>query len=112
MFFLTSLVVSGISLSASMSFFSKPDLSVSRLIFKAISLVSIVFTFATNLSYTVFLTTSLFTILLSLLESTETVFNLTTSILSTSAFNLANFGFNARLDVSIQIALFKSVFVA
>ena len=44
------------------------------------------FTFVTNLSDTVFLTT-LLTTLLSLLKSTRTVFNLSTSILSTSVLN-------------------------
>ena len=39
------------------NFFSKSDLSASYLIFKTNPLVSILFTFATNLSYTVFLTT-------------------------------------------------------
>ena len=44
------------------------------------------FTFVTNLSDTVFLAT-LLTTLLSLLKSTRTVFNLSTSILSTSVLN-------------------------
>ena len=45
--FLTSLLVSGI-------LFSKFGLSVSNLVFKTNPLVSIAFTFTTNLSYTVF----------------------------------------------------------
>ena len=65
--------------------------------FKANLLISIAYTFVTNLLYTIFLTTSLFTRLLSLLKSTETVLNFPTSILSTSAFNLAKSEFAARL---------------
>ena len=34
------------------------------------------------------------------------------SSLSTSAFNLAKFGFDARLDVSTPVDFFKSAFVA
>ena len=49
--FLTRPLVSGF-------FFSNSDLSVSYLVFKTNALVSILFTLATNLSYTVFLTTS------------------------------------------------------
>ena len=89
-----------------MIFFSKSDLSVPYLVFKTNLMVSIAFTFTTNLSYIVFLTTSLFTTLLSLLKSTETVFIFPTSILSTSAFYLAKSGFNARSDVSIPVAHF------
>ena len=79
--------MSGISLSASLIFFSKYDLSVSYLVFKTNRLVSILFTSATNLSYTVFLTTLLFTTLISLLKSTGSVFNLPSSVLSISARN-------------------------
>ena len=64
------------------------------------------FTFATNLSYTAFLTTLLLTTLFSLLKSTGTVFNLSTSILFTSAFKLDKSDFAANLDVSIPIASF------
>ena len=49
------------------------------------------FTFAANLSYTVFLTTSFFTTSLSLLKSTGTGANLPMSNLSTSVFRLAKF---------------------
>ena len=52
--------------------FSGSVLSVFYLVFNTKSLVSILFTFATNLSYTVFLTTSFFTTSLSLLKSTGT----------------------------------------
>ena len=56
--FLTSPLVPRTFLSASLIFFSKFYLSVSYLVFKSNPLVSILFTFATNLSYTIFLTTS------------------------------------------------------
>ena len=46
---------------------------------------------------------SLFTTLLSLLKSTGTVFNSSTSILSTSAFRLAKSDFAANLKVSIPL---------
>ena len=92
-FFLTISLVSGI-------LFSNLDLSVSYLAFKTKSLVSIAFTLATNLSYTVFLTTSFFTTPLSLLKSTGTGTNLSISNLSISAFKLAKFVFNGKLEVS------------
>ena len=50
--------------------------------------------------------------MLSLLKSTGTVFNLSTSILSTSAFKLAKSDFAANLEVSTPVAFFKSAFVA
>ena len=84
----------------------------SYLVFKINPVISVLFTFVTyDLSYAKFLTTLLLTTLLSLLKSTGTVFNLTISILSASTFNLAKFDFNARLDVSVPVAFFKSVFV-
>ena len=58
------------------------------------------FTLATNLSYTAFLTASFFTTSLSLLKSTGIGTNLSISNLSTSAFKLAKFGFNPKLEVS------------
>ena len=67
-------------------------------VFKRNPLVSILFTLATNLSYTVFLTTSFFTTSLSLLKSTGTGANL--SISNLSIFKLAKFDFNAKLEVS------------
>ena len=60
----------------SLIFFSKSDLSVSYLVFKTNPLMSILFTFATSLSYTDLLTTSFFTTSLSLLKSTGTGTNL------------------------------------
>ena len=55
--FLTSSLVSGIFLSSLLNFFSKSDLSVSYLVFQLNPLASVLLTFATNSSYTVFLTT-------------------------------------------------------
>ena len=83
----------------------------SYLVFKTNVLVSILFTLATNLSYTVFLTTSFFTVLLNLLKSTGTVTNFSISNLSTSAFKLTKSDFAANLDVLIPVAFFKSVFL-
>ena len=70
------------------------------------------FTLATNLSYTVFLTTSFFTTSLSLLKSTGTGTNLSMSNLSTSVFKLAKFVYNAKLEVSTCEIFLISVFVA
>ena len=69
------------------------------------------FTSVANLSYTVFLTTSLSTILLSLLKSLGIVFNSFTSILSTSAFKVAKFDFSANLGVSIPVAFFRNIII-
>ena len=73
-----------------------------HLVFKRNPLVSILFTFATNLSNTVFFsffTTSLFTTLLNLLNSTETVLNMWKPV-------------PANLDVSTPVAFFKYFCVA
>ena len=70
------------------------------------------FTLATNLSYTLFLTTSFFTTLLSFAKSLGTGVNLSISSLSTSVFKLAKFDFSAKLLTSICDIFFKSVFVA
>ena len=72
----------------------------------------IAFTLVANLLYTVFLIKSLSTKTTDLLKSVGTVFGLPTSILSTSAFNLAKSNFAAKLDVSTPVALFKSTFDA
>ena len=69
-------------------------------------------TFVTNLSYTVFLTTSFFSKLLSLAKSLGTGANLSISNLSTSVFRLAKFDFSAKLLISTCDIFFKSVFVA
>ena len=73
--FVAKLLISGI-------LFSNSDLSVSYLVFKTNLLVSILFTLPTNLSYTSFLTTSFLTPL-NLLKSTGTATNLSMSNLST-----------------------------
>ena len=101
-----------ISFSASLTFFSKSDLSVSYLVFKTNPLVSKLFTFVANLLYTVFLTTSLFTTRPNLLKSPGIFFNLSTFILSTSVYKLPKFDFSAKLEVSNPFASFKSAFVA
>ena len=93
-------------------FFSNSVLSMLYLVFSAKSLVSILFTFATNLSYTVFLMTSFFTTSLSLLKSTGTGANLSMSNLSTSVYKLAKFVFSAKLEVSTCEIFLMSVFVA
>ena len=68
---------------ASFAFFSASDLSDSYVVFKTNIVVSMLSTFVTNLSYTVFLTISFFTTLLSLAKSLETSANLSISSLST-----------------------------
>ena len=69
------------------------------------------FTLATNLSYTVFLTTC-FTTLLSLAKSLGIGASLSISNLSSSVFRLAKFDFSAKLLASACDIFFKSVFVA
>ena len=68
--------------------------------------------FSTNLSYSVFLTKSFFTTLLSLAKSLGTGVNLLISNLSTSVFRLAKFDYSAKLLTSTCHIFFKSVFVA
>ena len=84
----------------------------SYLVFKTNRLESILFTFAFNLLYTVFLTASYFTTSLSWLKSTKTGTNLSISNLSASAFKVTKYYFEASLDESIPVAFFKSGFVA
>ena len=79
------------------TFFSNSALSALYLVLKTNTLVSTLFTLVTNLSYTVFLITSFFTISLSLLKSTGTGTNLLKSNSSTSVFKLAKFAFSAKL---------------
>ena len=59
-----------------------------------------------------FLTTSFFTTSLSLLKSTGTGTNLSTSNLSTSDFNLAESVFSAKDNLSALVVFFKSAFVS
>ena len=63
----------------------------SYLVFKTNPVVSTLFTFVTNLTYTIFLTISLSTTSLNLAKSSGAVFDLSTSILSTTVFKLAAF---------------------
>ena len=76
------------------------------------SLVSILSTFATNLLYAVFLTTSFSTTSFNLLKPTKIGTNLSMSNLSTSVFRLAKFVFSAKLKVSICEIFLMFVFVA
>ena len=101
---LISLLVSGI-------FFSNSVSSESYWVFKTTPLVLILFTFTTNLSYTVFLTTLFFTTLINLLKPTGTGTNLSISNLSTSVFRLAKFVFSAKLEVSTWAIFLISAFV-
>ena len=64
------------------------------------------------MSYTVFLTTSFFTISLSLLKSTGTVTYLSIYKLSTSVSKLAKFVFNEKLEVLTCEIFSMSAFVA
>ena len=84
--FLTKLVASGIFLSILSILSSKSDPSFSYLVLETNFVLSIPFTLATNLSYSVFLITSYLTTLVNLARSTGTVFNLLVSVLSTSVF--------------------------
>ena len=103
--FLTRLLVSGI-------LFSNSALSVLYLVFITKLLVSILSTVATNLLYSVSLTTLFSTTLDNLLQSAGAGFNLSISSLSTSVFKLDKFVFNARLEVSTCVILSMSAFVA
>ena len=82
------------------------------LVFNTKSLVSILSTFATNLLYTVFLTTWFYTTLLNLLKSAGIGTNLSISNLSTSVFKLDKLGFNAKLEVSTGEIFLMFVFAA
>ena len=61
------------------------------IVFKTNPVVSMLATLATNLSYSVFLTTSFLTTLLSLAKSSGTGVNFAMSNLSTSVFKLTRF---------------------
>ena len=60
-------------------------------------------TFLTNLLYIFFITTSFFAVLLSLLKSIVTVFNLSISKSSIFDFKPAKSGFLANCDVSTAV---------
>ena len=74
-------------------------------------LQTILFTLATNLSFTVFLTTSFLLTSLNLLKSAGTGTNLLISSLSTSVFRLAKCVFSAKLEASTCVTFLRSVFV-
>ena len=82
------------------------------LVFYSKSLVPILSTFATNLSYSVFLKTSFVTTLLNLLTSSGRGFNLSMPNLFISVFKLAKFVLDAKLKVSTCERFLISVFVA
>ena len=94
--FVDKLQTSGILSSNSVSFvFLQKSVTLGILVFYSVlfvfktnTLVSILFTFAANLSYAVFLTTSFFTTSLSLLKSTGTAVNLSIYNLSILVFRL------------------------
>ena len=98
--FLTKLLVSGIIYSASLILFSRFHLSVSYVDFITNPVVSILFTFVTNLLHSVFLTTSFFTTLLNLAKSSGTGVHFAMTNLSYSVFKLARFVFDAKLLTS------------
>ena len=81
------------------------------LVFNTKSLVLILSTFATNLLYPVFLTTSFFTTLLNLFKSLGIGTNLSMSKLSTSVFKPDKLVFNAKLEVSMCEIFLISAFV-
>ena len=96
----SKLLVSGIIFSASLILFSRFHLSVSYVDFITNPVVSILFTFVTNLLHSVFLTTSFFTTLLNLAKSSGTGVHFAMTNLSYSVFKLARFVFDAKLLTS------------
>ena len=70
------------------------------------------FTLSTNLSYTVFLTTSFFTTLLRFTKSLGARASLSISSLSTSVFKLTKFDYSAKVLTSTRVTFFRSVFFA
>ena len=84
-------------------------LSVSNVVSKRNFVVSILSSFATNLSHSVLLTISFFTTLLSLAKPLGTGVNLLISSLSTSVFKLAKLDFSAELLAS-ECDIFLSQF--
>ena len=110
--FLARSLRSRIFLSASLIFFSKSYLSVSYVVFNKNPVVSMLFTLATNLSCSIFLTTSFLTTLLSLAKSLGSCDNLSIYSISISVFKLAKFDFNAKVLTSTYYIYFRSFFVA
>ena len=64
-----------------------------------------------NLSHTVYVTTSLSTMLFSLVRSAGTAFSLSISILPSSSFKLTTSDFAAKLDISRPAVPYKFAFV-
>ena len=88
-------VILGIFISILSILSSKSDPSFSYLVLETKFVLSIPSTLLTNLSYSVFFTTSFLTTLLSLAKSIGTHVSLSISSLSTSVFKLAKFDFSA-----------------
>ena len=93
--FLTKSLTSRIFFSILSILSSKSDPSFSYLVLETKFVLSILFTLLTNLSYSVFFTTSFLTTLLSLAKSIGTDYSLSISSLSTSVFRLTKFDFSA-----------------
>ena len=93
--FLTKLLKSGIFFSILSILYSKSDPSFSSLVLETKFVLSIRFTLLTNLSYSVYFTTSFLTTLLNLAKSIGTEVSLSISSFSTSVFRLAKFDFSA-----------------
>ena len=81
-------------------------------VFKINPPVLILFTLLTNSLYPAFLITSFSTMSLSLLKSAGTGASLSISSLSTFAFKLATFAFNAKLELSTCVIFLMSFLVA
>ena len=110
--FVAKSVKSGILLSTFVILPSISLTSVLKVRFNNNVLVSILSTLFFNEEYSVFLTVSFFTTLLNLAKSVGTVFNLPTSILSTSVFKAAKFVLDAQLLTSTWVISFKPSYVA
>ena len=65
--------------------------------------MAVLFTFVTNLPCTCFLTISVLTTLLNLLELLGIGISFSTSILSISAFKFSKFDFSANLGISAPV---------
>ena len=101
--FLTRPLVSGILFSTVFNAVFVAKLATSGILFSISVILAL---------QSVFLITSFFTTSLSLLKSTRTGTNLSISNLSTSAFKLATFAFNAKRDVSTCEIFLMSAFFA
>ena len=88
-----------------------PVILLLKVLFNNNQVVSILSTFVFKVLKSVFLVTSFFTTLLNLVKSSETLFNLSVSILSISVFNLAKFVFDGKVLISTCFIFLKSVFL-